>query len=155
MTHKGLFITGPPTKFEKGNVFIMSVRHSVHTDGHHVTITHDALDFTVQPPLSPSPHPDNRHGDTPPAPALAPTRHGIPLVETSSAHHWRPLHTSLYKPLLPVLTSGSTEAHTVGKQAVHILLVYLLVKCVFTMCLGFSVFNSLVQICGFLFGRWG
>ena len=68
--------------------------------GPHVTITHGALDFTVQgchlDPLSlPIPHsqswpPDIRHM------AL------VPMVVTSGGHYWRPDQTrSIWDPLLP------------------------------------------------------
>ena len=55
---------------------VLSVRHSVHRGGPHVTITHDALDLTVQAPL------DIRHC-TPLGPDPG------PLLVTSGGHHWK------------------------------------------------------------------
>ena len=74
-----------------------------------MTITHDALDLTVQP--SPQPCPlDIRHGTPwtsdmgPPSPAL---------LVTSSGHHWRPVQAcSLddFPPPKPILTSGGHQS---------------------------------------------
>ena len=53
--------------------------------GLHVTITHDALNLTVQPPTS---------------------NMGTPLLETSGGHHWRLVKTCSLEAPPPVLTSG-------------------------------------------------
>ena len=38
----------PPTKLWEGNVIQVCLSVSLSTEGHHMTITHDALDLTVQ-----------------------------------------------------------------------------------------------------------
>ena len=71
-----------PTKLRGGNVFSLSVCHSVNN----VTITHD--------------YSCNLTGQGPPAPALH------PLLMTSGGHHWRSVQTCSLQDSLLVLTSG-------------------------------------------------
>ena len=99
----------PPMKLWKGNDFshvCQSVSHSVDR-GCHVTITHDALDLTVQP-LDPQ-LPDMGPHWTGTIPVPAPSRHGTSLDRnTFSArgicgHLWRPVQTcSLQEPRPPL-----------------------------------------------------
>ena len=80
-----------------------------------MTITHDALNLTVQGPSPPT-------RDMGPPPGLSPFH----LLVTSDSNYWRPGQTCSLEnpPTLPVLTSGGmlTKVHTVGKWAVRILL---------------------------------
>ena len=69
----------PPTKLPQGNVFYCLCLSVQRERVPHVTITHDALDLTVQIPI--------------PAPAPPKFRHGIALQVTSGGHHWRPVQT--------------------------------------------------------------
>ena len=64
---------------------------SVHRWGSNVTITHDALDLTEQPP--------------PPFPKMGTHWTGTPLLVVSDGQHWRPVQTcSLQKSPQEVLT---------------------------------------------------
>ena len=81
-----------------------------------MTITHDALDLTVQP--SPPALPSGHQTWDPPAPAL-PSGHQTwdppapALLVTSSGHHWRPVQAcSLddFPPPKPILTSGGHQS---------------------------------------------
>ena len=105
----------PPTKLLEGNVFSHVCLSFCSHRGPHVTITHDALDLSVQSPLGLPPSPG--HGDPPkfqpPKPAPPNMGHGdpltpAPLIVTSGGHHWRPVQTySLdltVQPPPPVLT---------------------------------------------------
>ena len=96
----------PTLKLREGNVFSVSVHHSVREEGvPMVTITHEALNLTVQGPLL-------QHETW--TPGLSPFH----LLVTSDSNYWRPGQTCSLEnpPTLPVLTSGGmlTEVHTVG-----------------------------------------
>ena len=98
-------------KLQEGNVF----RHVwLFTDGSHVTITHDALNFTIEEPPGPG-HPPG-HGTSlyqdPPAPHMDMRPHCMEtpaphLLLTSGGQDWRSVKTvSLENSPHPVLTSG-------------------------------------------------
>ena len=115
--HNRLYIYyRPATELRECNVF-SRVCPSFFPRGEtfHVTITHDAFDFTVQgPQLWPhSSHLEMRHGtpqhirpETPlaPAPAL-PTA----LLVTSGGDHWRPVQTRSFGILPLGMTSGGVH----------------------------------------------
>ena len=105
----------PTLKLREGNVFsCVCPPFCPGGGGPHVTITHDALNVTVQGPSPPT-------RDMGP-PGLSPFH----LLVTSDSNYWRPGQTCSLEnpPTLPVLTSGGmlTKVHTVGKWAVRILL---------------------------------
>ena len=91
----------PPTKFREGNVFsrvVLSVCVFTGEGGSHVTITHDALDLTLQIPPNlpcppyPFPHGTSLYREPPPpdmgpnctAPQLPFSRHGTSLYSPPS-----------------------------------------------------------------------
>ena len=89
-----------PTKLRESNVFTC-----VHlfTGGHHVIITHDALDLTVQdhaPRLC-----DIRPSAMRPPSAPRPIRRGTLLLLTSDGHHWRIVQTCSFEEAPPTGTA--------------------------------------------------
>ena len=116
---------------------VMSVHQVVIlcTGGSHVTITYDALDFTVQ--LSPPPSPDP---GSPPSLDIGPHwpcspswllwtwdltgQELLALLVTSGGHHWdlfKPVHFRISSP--PMLTSGGyCSTYCQYKRVVRILL---------------------------------
>ena len=91
----------------------------------HVTITQDALELTVQGAyalaLAPPPPPDIRPSDmeslsTNPAlqtSDMGPLQSQLPLLVTSSGHHWRPVQTcSFEEPPPSVLTCGDQSSYS-------------------------------------------
>ena len=90
--------------------------------GPHVTITHDALDLTVQGSTIQAPPPPARHQTWKP---MVPGRFPqsdlgpswpCPLLLTFSGQHWRPVQTRL--PTSRATPSGGPEACTVCKRVV-------------------------------------
>ena len=78
--------------------------------GPHVTITHDALDFTVQPSQS-------RHGTW-----GTPQPKTRPLLVTSHGHHWRPVQTCpldliVHRDPLPMVLTTGGDPSTYAWQA--------------------------------------
>ena len=111
----------------ESNVFSL-VCHSVH-GGSHVAITHDALDLTIQGSLQPyRGHRNSQVWGLLPAPATPYGYHGTLCMGTSGPvpYDWRlgPVQT----PTGACLHLLASEARTVGKQAVRILLECFLVK---------------------------
>ena len=118
-----------PTKLRESNVFTC-----VHlfTGGHHVIITHDALDLTVQdhaPRLC-----DIRPSAMRPPSAPRPIRRGTLLLLTSDGHHWRIVQTCSFEEAPPNRYCDLVaEARMVGRRVVCILLECFLVKGTFTL----------------------
>ena len=91
---------------------VVFVRHSVHgVGGINVTITHNALDLTVQPPASSPPPP--RTSELGPPSLPPPPRHQTwnqpshgPLLVASGGHHWRPAQTYSFEEDSMGMTSG-------------------------------------------------
>ena len=110
--NKCVLITARQRSCGKAMFSYVSVYQSVNQSvcpqgGLHVTITHDALNLTVQPPTS---------------------NMGTPLLETSGDHHWRIVKTCSLEDPHQYWHLVATEACTVGKQAVCILLGCFLVQ---------------------------
>ena len=111
------FITSRQQNWGKVMFSQVSVCHSV-WGSPHVTITLDALDLTVQVPLALFPSPSDIWPGTP-----WPHPKPCPLWVTTGCHHWRPVQTCSFEDLpWEWLLMVATEACTVSKWAVHILL---------------------------------
>ena len=129
----------PPMRLCEGNVFshvCPSVSHSVHRRVSHVTITHVALDLTIQepppqlysilPPITPSVQGPHLYR----IPLCTRPQFPLPPLMTFGGQDWRPVHTCSLEDSHQCWHLVAIEVHTVSKRAVRILLECFLVGCV-------------------------